>query len=113
MKGIDGIKRGLIKLLKDNEWQEIEMSDITNKSEKVYYIFNSPCGNILNIIYNNNLSFHFGYDKCLRTSAGICIDGEQTDTEYYVVQYWKLAEMCIKYGADEDYVKHKLNKGRL
>lgn len=95
MKGIAGVKRSLIKLLKENGWQEVSLRDITNKSEKVYYIFNSPCGNLLHIIYDNDLSFHFGYDKCLKTSAGVCLNGEQTDTEHFVLDYCNLCKDII------------------
>lgn len=95
MKGIAIIKRNLIKLLKENKWQEVSLRDITNKSEKVFYISNSPCGNILCIIYDNDLSFHFGYDRCFGTSAGVCLNGEQTDTEHFVLDYYNLCKDII------------------
>lgn len=111
MKGITAIKRNLIKLLKENNYKDCTGDvDFPKLSDtKVFYVTKYPHASILSIQVENGLSFHFGYDKITKTSASICIEGEQFDTEYFLVKYWKIAEQCIKLGADKDYVKRAIN----
>lgn len=110
MRGITAIKRNLIKLLKENNYTEYPCDANLPKlnDTRVFYVTKYPHGSFLSIQIENGLSFHFGYDKFTKTSATICIDGEQFETEFYLVKYWKLAESCIKFGTNKDYVKRMI-----
>lgn len=110
MKEITMIKKSLVKTLQQNgyfEW-DCEKSFPPLDLFKVFYNEKWSYGNILAIQVERGLSFHFGYDKTTKTSASICIDGNQYDTECSVVHYWKLAEQCIKFGCGKDYVLKRL-----
>lgn len=87
------IKNNLKKALKANGWQEVQ--EVNFNSKKCWYISKSPIGNILSIIYDFDLSFHFGYDKTTKTSAAICLNGEQTETAHYVLDYYNLCKDII------------------
>lgn len=100
MKGIAGVKRSLIKLLKEYNYKEISIDEMSANMRNSYMVDNTPYGNILSIFFDctkdEDLSFHFGYDRTTKTSAAVCYNGEQTETEHCVVEYCAVCKALIK-----------------
>lgn len=109
MKGISAIKKNLLKLLKENNFKECNASTYKLTDRNFYVKPEYPQFDILSIFIEFGLSFHFGYDKITKTSASICVDGYQFDTEYNVLKYWEIAKSCICGYIGKEQVKQMLN----
>lgn len=94
MKKITEIKKELIKLLKENKWQEVAIDDIGINSQRVYYKIKTPFGNFLCVTYDKDLNFMFGHSSLSEANASMAIGGTTID-DYVADDFYCLCKDII------------------